>query len=112
MVFLWVAVSDISSCTNFFLLLLVSSNFDWLNYEILGNFFSVTLRMESIYIHIYMGGSFWKKQRRKKRRDNGGEETNEKCEELEGKSQALLKGKEAVGCYKSGVGVCVQQLMP
>ena len=29
-------------------------------------------------------------QRRKKKRENGGERTSEKCEELEGKDQALL----------------------
>ena len=41
-----------------------------------------------------------------KKEKNGGEETSEKCEELEGKGQALILKRGTIGCYKSGVGDC------
>ena len=46
--------------------------------------------------------------RTKKKEKKGGEETSEKCEELEGKGQVLLEGRETIGCYKCGVGDCLR----
>ena len=65
-----------------------------------GNFFSVTLRMQRIYIYIYIRVGYYKKTQTK-------EETSE-CKELEGKGQALLSGKGTIGCYKSGVDDCMR----
>ena len=86
--FLWVAVSGIPPSTNLILLILVSTNFDWLNYGILENFFSVTYKWE-VYIRV---GHFENTEttETEKEEKKGGEETSEKCEELEGKGQALL----------------------
>ena len=61
---LWVTVGGIFPSTNLFLLILVSSNFCWLNSKIFGNYFSIKLRMENMYT----GGLFEKKKRRKKGR--------------------------------------------
>ena len=77
-----------SHSTNYILLISVFSNFYWLNFGILGNYFSVTLCMGSIYIYGWV--ILEDRQRRKKSRKKGGEETSEKCEELEVKGQALL----------------------
>ena len=44
--------------------------------------------------------------RAEKKEKKGGEETSEKCEELEGKGQALLQGRGTIGYYKSGVNDC------
>ena len=50
--FLWVAVSGIRPSTNLIFLILASSNFDWLNYGIFGNFLFATYEWE---VYIRMG---------------------------------------------------------
>ena len=94
--------------SNLTLLILVSSNFDWVKY--LGTFSRLRTNGKYIYGWVILKRQRREerrqKQRRKKTRKKGGEKTSEKCEELEGKGQALLKGRGTIGCYKSGVGDC------